>query len=62
MFKPTKFIYIVCMYVAEPPNIASFKTFTTIIFSVTALNSRIVTVEVKVKTFHEPMSFQMQTQ
>ena len=47
MFKPTKFIYIACMYVAEPPNIASFRTFTKIIFSVAALNTRIITVEEK---------------
>ena len=62
MFRPTKFIYLVCMYVAEPPNIASFKTCTTIIFSVTALNNTIIIVEVKLWTFHIPMSFQMQTQ
>ena len=45
--KPKKFIYIVYMYVTEPPNIASFKTFTIIIFSVSALNNTIISVRSK---------------
>ena len=50
------------MYVAVPPDIATFKTFTIIINSVSALNNRITTLEVKHWTVLLPVGFRMQTQ